>query len=110
MSCQTLLPRAKGEREVFDAIIASKRIVVLTGAGISVAAGLPVSSLALDLRRVMACIQDFRSKDGLYALLNPATCSGSDSDSTTERSAKRFKGSPGIKGQVGLRVPPDSQS
>lgn len=66
------LPQYSTFDDALDLIRSSKRIIVLTGAGISVSCGIPGTSvsardLAASLRRDP--LPDFRSPTGLYAML-----------------------------------------
>lgn len=63
----------KNHRElqsIADSIAAAKKIVVFTGAGISTNCGIPVRPLLINLSQSLAnASQDFRSEEGLYALM-----------------------------------------
>lgn len=68
--------RANGGVElqhIADVLAKSRKVVVITGAGISTNCGIPVSLPSQYIRwwagRVLIYIQDFRSENGLYALI-----------------------------------------
>jgi NAD-dependent histone deacetylase SIR2 len=71
LSSQTTL------RQLTGTILQSSRIIVVAGAGISCASGIPVSppSPFLDIRSSPYSQQDFRSQEGLYALCPSSTAS-----------------------------------
>lgn len=72
LSTQTTL------RQLTSTMLHSSRIIVVAGAGISCASGIPVSFAALIyplLHTDSASFQDFRSQEGLYALCPSSTAS-----------------------------------
>ncbi|MCJ1389654.1 hypothetical protein MMC18_002511 [Xylographa bjoerkii] len=57
-------------QEVADVLAGARKIVVITGAGISTNCGIPVSIVKKwELNKADLVLQDFRSKDGLYSLI-----------------------------------------
>ena len=85
-------------RDIADTIAASKRIVVISGAGISTSCGIPVSLLLKSpgsskgiVLKPLLPLQDFRSPDGLYNLLHSSSrASNSTSSPTTVKGKDLF--------------------
>lgn len=64
-------PTSRQELQLIaDALGKSRKVVVVTGAGISTNCGIPVSALqATPMLSLLTFQQDFRSEDGLYSLI-----------------------------------------
>ncbi len=61
-------------QDIANSLWKARKVVVITGAGISTNSGIPVSRRAFECNAVMLCFfaslpQDFRSENGLYTLI-----------------------------------------
>src|SRR5580700_191738 len=80
-------------QEIADVLAKSRKVVVITGAGISTNCGIPVSKRSGITRTLTNVDQDFRSENGLYSLIQAQyeAAANITPDGVDERAVKRRK-------------------